>query len=711
MNNIFEKSNAKPIWINQNKVNQYVDFKVDFQVDEIFDDAKFYISVDTEYALFINGSFVDAGAYDDFPNNKSYDVLDVAKYLKAGKNNLLIMGYSQGTVSFQYITGTPFIIFYLENGKQIIKSDENVFCRENPNYKSGDIPKISFQMAYSFEYNANNSESNYESAILIDKEKIAKNFFLRPIKKCVFENHCNCIIKSQGKLIRKDKNAQPAQNIKADYLSFLFVDELFENINTENRCITSKEKGNVTLYSAEKQLNSYVCFKGDNDNDGVYLLLDLENMQTGLLELELDAESETVVDIAYGECIDDLRVRTGCVQTAGRYICKKGHQKFIHYMKRLGGRYLQLHFTNIKGDVILYYCGIIPMVYPVKENKLEMQDRLLNKIYDVAVRTLKMCMHEHYEDCPIREQGLYGFDSLIQMICGYYAFSETEMPKASIRLMAEGQNEKGLISLCTPTVWHETIPIFSISWVLGLEKYYDFTKDKEFLEEMIPAFERIINAFLGWLDNGLIKTPFIGNEIWNFYDWEYGLEDSEHTSKINEGKTRFDAPLNFAFCMMMKSAIKLFGALGKETKEFKNAYDTVKENSHKIFYNEEKGLYVTYVGGTFKEHYCELSQALAVISGVNDDVALTDKLADKFNGLIKTNLSLMYYKYEALMTKGNRYFPFMLDEIAEIWGNMVYKGAATFWETSRGEDDFNKAASLCHGWSAIPIYVFGKYLS
>ena len=120
---------------------------------------------------------------------------------------------------------------------------------------------------------------------------------------------------------------------------------------------------------------------------------------------------------------------------------------------------------------------------------------------------------------------------------------------------------------------------------------------------------------------------------------------------------------------------------------------------------------MTYIGGNFPNHYCELSQALAVLGGVNTGNDLLDKLADKDNGLIKTNLSLMYYKYEALLSNPDRYLPFVLNEIAEIWGNMLYNNATTFWETTRGEDDFFKTASLCHGWSAIPVYVFGKYLS
>ena len=40
---------------------------------------------------------------------------------------------------------------------------------------------------------------------------------------------------------------------------------------------------------------------------------------------------------------------------------------------------------------------------------------------------------------------------------------------------------------------------------------------------------------------------------------------------------------------------------------------------------------------------------------------------------------------------------------------MLRNGATTFWETEKGEADFDGAGSLCHGWSAIPLYVINKY--
>lgn len=37
---------------------------------------------------------------------------------------------------------------------------------------------------------------------------------------------------------------------------------------------------------------------------------------------------------------------------------------------------------------------------------------------------------------------------------------------------------------------------------------------------------------------------------------------------------------------------------------------------------------------------------------------------------------------------------------------MLDQGATSFWETIKGEEDFHCAGSLCHGWSALPVYYY-----
>ena len=42
----------------------------------------------------------------------------------------------------------------------------------------------------------------------------------------------------------------------------------------------------------------------------------------------------------------------------------------------------------------------------------------------------------------------------------------------------------------------------------------------------------------------------------------------------------------------------------------------------------------------------------------------------------------------------------------EKYKYMLDHDATSFWETIGGEKDFGGAGSLCHGWSAMPIYYF-----
>ena len=41
---------------------------------------------------------------------------------------------------------------------------------------------------------------------------------------------------------------------------------------------------------------------------------------------------------------------------------------------------------------------------------------------------------------------------------------------------------------------------------------------------------------------------------------------------------------------------------------------------------------------------------------------------------------------------------------------MIASGATTCWETQYGASDFNNAGSLCHGWSALPVYYYHAHI-
>ena len=75
--------------------------------------------------------------------------------------------------------------------------------------------------------------------------------------------------------------------------------------------------------------------------------------------------------------------------------------------------------------------------------------------------------------------------------------------------------------------------------------------------------------------------------------------------------------------------------------------------------------------------------------------------------LTDCSLSLKAFKYDALLAVDrDGYAAFILDEIRRSYKKMLDFGSDTVWETEEGYTAFRSAGSLCHGWSAIPIYYF-----
>ena len=66
------------------------------------------------------------------------------------------------------------------------------------------------------------------------------------------------------------------------------------------------------------------------------------------------------------------------------------------------------------------------------------------------------------------------------------------------------------------------------------------------------------------------------------------------------------------------------------------------------------------------------------------------------------------FRFDALLKADfERFKSVILDEIDRDYLYMLRGGATSFWETIMGESDIiGVCGSLCHGWSALPIYYY-----
>lgn len=719
---LFHELGSQWIWLPQEReaVNQYVDFRCEFTLDDQDNwaegDGLLHISIDTEYAVWVNGQFAGFNQYDDFPFRKAFDVLDVRSLLRRGRNVLCVLGYHQGQNSFQYIKGRPGLIYALTAGAVRVASGGGVRCRLSGVYQSGEMEKVSGELSFTFHCDARGYDGWLEDGYAAEtgwvnasaKHVMTENVSLypRPNRKLLFGETAEGRITAQGFFCRKHDGGsrQPtvAERMQSDYLSACRAADVFGK-----ECVL-----NPTLPGEGLR----IC--APEGCDGVYLLVDLGRETAGLFTLDIEGEAGTAVDVAYGEQLDDLRVRAsvGGRNFAFSYTCRDGRQQFTHFFKRIDGRYVQLHISGVKKGVTLYYAGMRPTEYPLEfRGSFDCSDRLFNKIHDVSARTLHLCMHEHYEDTPWREQALYAMDSRNQALCGYYCFGEYDFPESAFSLFAENVGEDGFMEICAPACEGITIPSFSLAWVLAIHDLVLFSGRIMVAERLLPTVKRVLDACAGRMEAGLMKTPN-GDRYWNFYEWADGLDDTlAFTNPSARDEKRLDAPLNLFFCLALEAGSKLAGWCGESEAAEKYAalLAQVREAFHKTFWDGEKKVYKTYAGGSAPSHYAELTQSLALCAGaVPAGCAgiVRARLAARDNGLVRTTLSHALFKYEALLQEPRKYATLVFEDIAADWGHMLYSGATSFWETIKGADDFDKAGSLCHGWSAVPLYFFYAYL-
>ncbi len=683
--------------------NVYVDFFENFTLDTVAERYTLYISADSDYAVYVNGSLCGFGQYADYEEYKVYDTVDLSGCFREGENEIRVTVHYNGINFSTYRTGKAGVIYslYADDALFVISSRETT-AAPNPAYRQGPMELVSGQLGFTYAYDATKEAmavTRY-SADVVNKSKI---LYPRPIKRLsVLDNKCAKVL-SQG-LYHECKLPEPSmgERLLHSYLSMRTANEL----TGEGAVFLPRDEG--VVYNAEHL---------ESTADGIYLVIDLGKESTGVLSLDIELAQEADILIGYGEHLEDLRPRSaiGIRNFAVGYRAKAGRNTFVGPFLRLGARYLQL---NIRASRFrLYYAGIRSTEYPVdKTPYFKCADKLHNKIYEVCVHTLQSCMHEHYEDCPWREQALYSMDSRNQMLCGYYTFGEYDMPRESMRLMALSLREDGYLELCSPAAVPITIPSFSLIFVVMLEEYLRHSGDVAFVRDMLPTAHVIIDNFRAQCNTtkGLLRGR-TEEKYWNFYEWQDGLDGTVGgTITTDETAGVYDGPINAFFAMALRAMARLCEVCGEDEAAQRCAEDKERldRRINDAFWNAERGVYCSFVTEEGEQlHYAELTNSLLVygdVCSLAKEPSVLKALAEKT--MLPITLSHSIFKYEALLRRHERYGRMVFDEIAELWGNMLFEGATSFYETAQGKGTFYEALSLCHGWSAIPAYLYFAYV-
>ena len=688
---------AKWLWCSVETVekpHQCVWFRKEFELgnDELVP-AKFMVSADTDFIAYLNGAEFGRGQFSDYPQDKTYSVFEMPAF-KPGRNIVTVLVYYCGKDTQVYAAGQAGVIGNIKSEKLDIVTDSSWLCCPHLGFQTGEMPMITSQLGFTTCYDARNDIDYFsekpdlvlwENAIEMSftNDSFRRNLKPRPIQNLELKEPIPTQIVKQG-FFERDKELET-------FAETVSKDEVVWN-----------EYPVFTFTRLDYDADSGLKIEPDNNTA---VIVDLGRESVGFITLKLRCGAGTVVDISHGEHLDDgqVRCKIGARNFTDRYITKDGLNIYQLAFRRMGGRYIQLNITNITTEMEIIYVGIAPWNLPLPvESRFECPDSQMFKLRKVAIDTMKLCMHEHYEDCPWREQALYSYDSRNQIIYGYYVWGNYNFAKASLELLGRGVREDGYLNLCAPMKREMTIPIFSFVWVSEVLEYYLYSGDIELFECFDSQIEFMIEMRLKDFcpENGLYH-PGATDYLWSFYEWVDGL--SEHGCPVNE----FNALYNMYFYEMLQaySTLLIYNGEKGRAEKYQSLGRELKNAVINNFWNADRGCFATKNIDGKLEMYHEHTQFLALCLDIAND-GQKKLIADNLYSanLIESSFSPMLYMVKAALTLDRRGYEFIQMRQARAFAPMLAVGATSLWETPLGAQDFSLAGSLCHAWSSLPVY-------
>jgi hypothetical protein len=655
---------------------------------------------------------VPGGQFSDYPTDRSYSTLDISEYLQKGVNVIAVSVHYLGTKFHVYLPGIASLRAVVFSGREILcATDETWKCADEPGFLSGSERKMTGQAGFIFEYDARKElpwkecafdDSSWENAGCYTDEEAPLMLSPRPVRQLEEEKELPSFLSSSFWIVRReDETLQPGKMCFEDFVRPGFRYDVLDLDYMNNDPVLVKNP--VTFSNEESRFVTFKPIPQDGQSNGIMLVLDLKKEECGFLHLRLKASAGTVVDIAHGEHLVHGRVLSSREKYnfADRYICKEGVNDFVFPHRRIGCRYLELHVTAISGETALNCASLIPTNLPLPAPAaFECEDGTLMRLNEISRHSMKLCMHEHYEDCPWREQALWNFDARIQMLLGYYVWGNYDFAAASLDLMRKSC-VNGFLSLTEPgdgTL--RTIPMFSFAYIVALRDRLLFGDFWDGLKLHLTTVDEIIDNALQYKDGDLYYLPE-DPRFWHFYEWIGEISQMSRYPQSLWNLYLFEALQAAAFLHDAMGNGERAQTLAQLAENLGKAVEvTFRESTH----------YGVELPGKNRFSYA-LTQCLMILHGLVPEERM-DLLWETFKSgtLLEVTTQNQLFEMDALMNCTPDSRAYYAEAVFRKYQPMLEYGATTTWETAKGPADMGGSASLCHAWSAIPVAYSGRYL-
>ncbi len=657
------------------------------------------ISADAKYKLQINGELVNVGPQKGDHTIRYYDELDVASYLKAGLNVFLVtvlsipIQHQQGNFGF-FRTETPGL--YID-GSYRIDSQSYPFKHEGWRCHSAQVifkaENEWFAPLHIFE--TMQGDANLQGVFDGDYDDV-----LWKDVKCYDERSISPVLKTE--------------RLKERQIPFLVKEKrAFEGISAIRSSNCEQEqwddflKGDVTI-TIPPNSKEVVEISAGEETTG-YLKLIMTGGKNAKLRIltseayaydpDLDKDGPPVP--RKGDRTDSINGKLfGFVDEyiphgEGMPASPENYEPF--WFRTF--RYIQLTIETGDEPLTLHGFNYTYTAYPLEViSKVQTSDSTMASIWDISERTLRLCMHETYEDCPFYEQLQYAMDSRSQILYTYATSADDRLARQCMDDFRRAARHDGIINCSFPNYEKNVIPGFAIYYIGMIYDHMMYFGDKDLIRHHIPTVIGILNYFRNHrTDEGLVKKiggPLFTSEIWSFIDWT-----SEWRETAGVPLATHTGPLtmeSLLYVMGLQYAEALFGYIGYDSMAQECKVLSMEVQSAVNEYCRGEG--GMYTDGPGVNHYSQHTQVFALLTetvGVDEGKTYLEETLTNTQAYAQCSVAMMFYLFRAL-EKCDMYE--YTDQLWDIWREMVNKNLTTC------EEDSVMSRSDCHAWGSLILY-------
>ena len=594
-------------------------FRKTFTVDQVPMRVPARITADSRYLLFVNGQEAFRGPIRSQPRRLTYDMLDLAPYLKPGENTIAIYVVYYGTPRSYWMPAAPtaslgktgVVVFEAKTSGtsdadwlvsdaswKTLKSDAWSEAWKNPAEMHplfGDaIPTEvvdASRLPYGWEQ-PDFDDSGWGHAHMIPAMGIGSTGGTQPPTDPYGPLYPRPIGKLGGDL-------RVPSTVRAEYLA--------GQINTTSGDPVKRLQATLDL-AVTGPAGECLPLALDIPAGGcARITLDMGGIVMGQVQFEAQAPAGTVLDISYTE--DPLAPPRGPfdgMHSGTRYVTRGVNDRFKLY-DALGFRYAYLLVHGVTGPLTLRSFAVQEDIYPWRPGaEFTCSDPELNRIFQAGVRTVQLNARDAFTDCPTREQQAWVGDSVVHQMVSLVTNSDWRLAWQYLNL-SNSPRYDGILPMTvvgpSEAAGGATIPDWSLHWVHGVYNLYRFAGDKDAVKAYMPSIERVLRWYLSFQNSQGLLQDLIE---WNLVDW---------SAVSNDGVT---AIITALWARGLAEFAEMAGWLEeKGSQRWAEGVYAKAKAGFEAFWDEGRGSYVDHiVDGERRPEMSQLGGACAIVSGL-----------------------------------------------------------------------------------------------